>query len=58
MHTLFDTTSIYEITSIYTYMDYCIANRWEVAEAVLGISPTWMRYREIETKKGVNGETD
>ena len=38
MHTLFNTTSIYKITSIYVYMDYYIANRWEVAEAVLGIS--------------------
>ena len=40
MHILFNTKSIFKITSIYIYMDYYIANRWEVAEAVLGISPT------------------
>jgi len=38
MHTLFNTTSISKITLMYIYMDYYIANRWEVAEAVLGIS--------------------
>ena len=41
MQTFFITTSIYNIASIYMdYMDYYIANRWDVAEAVLGISPT------------------
>ena len=40
MHTLFNT--IYKVTSIYMYMDYYIANRWEVAEGAFGISPTCM----------------
>ena len=34
MHKLF--TNTIEMTSRYTYLDYYIANRWEVAEAVLG----------------------
>ena len=40
MHILINATSISKITSIYVYMDYYIANRWEVAAAVLCISPT------------------
>ena len=35
MHISFNTTSIFQITSIHIYIDYYIANRWEVAEAVL-----------------------
>ena len=39
MHTLFNTISIYKITSTYIYMDYYIANRLEVAEAVFVFPP-------------------
>ena len=39
MHTLFNTMYIRWHQDIY---ELYIANRWEVAEAVLGISPTWI----------------